>query len=328
MQVDRALAEEIRAAWAEVPPPAADDFTARDPLDTAAAARARTDWLGRDWRAIDAAFLAPRTDWPCFGPRALHYFLPGFLLAALEPGAHRSHVDVILILGPSAHRIAQGEPDPQLEARVAPLDPRQRACAAATLAHLVDRTDATPYVRWCAAIALEHAWGGSDVARAFLAELRWWTRPAAEDLERETLIETIELAFAAVPPPAADDLRGSDHGDEPYEVELGFRGVDWRHASPTLLNVHDAALAFLSHAAHRYYLPAFLIADVLELLRATDPVFYLTHGLDRADADERFAVFGPAERAAIVAYLRWRQDDPYDSDRIAQALDAFWATEN
>jgi hypothetical protein len=324
MHVDRALADEIRAAWARVPPPAAADFDGGDARDAAIATRVRRDWLGRDWRAIDAGFLASRTDWPYFGANALRYFLPAFLLAALEPGAHRSHVDVIMLLGPSAHLIAAGQPDPRLAARVAPLDDEQRRCAAATLAHLVDRGDATPYVRWCAAIALEHAWGGSDVARAFLAELRWWTRPAAVEPGRELLIEIIEDAFAATPPPAPDDVRGSDQGDEPYEVELGFRGVDWRHASPTLLNVHDAALAFLSHAAHRYYLPAFLIADVLELLRATDPVFYLTHGLERPDADERFAAFTPAERAAVARYLRWRQDDPYDRDRIEEALVGFW----
>ena len=88
--------------------------------------------------------------------------------------------------------------------------------------------------------------------------------------------------------------------------------------------MHDAALAFLSHAAHRYFLPAFLIADVLDLLRNADPVFYLTHGLDREDADERFAALTPAERAAVASFLRWRNDDPFDQDRIDQALAAFW----
>jgi hypothetical protein len=328
MHVDRALADEIRAAWARVPPPVAADFEAGDARDAAIAVRVRRDWLGRDWHAIDAGFLAPRTDWPYFGPGALHYFLPAFLLAALEPAAHRSQVDVIMILGPAAHRVAAGLPDERLAARVALLDEDQRRCAAGTLANLVDRADATPYVRWCAATALEHAWGGSEVARAFLADLRWWTRPMAVEPGRELLIEIIEDAFAAAPPPAEDDLRGSDQGDEPFEVELGFRGVDWRHASPILLNVHDAALAFFSHTAYRYYLPAFLIADVLELLRATDPVFYLTHGLERPDADERFSAFTAEERAAVARYLRWRQDDPYDRDRIEEALGRFWAPEN
>ena len=324
LHLDRALADEIRAAWAQVPEPTAADFEAHDLRDAATATRVRGDWLGRDWRTVDAAFLEHRTDWPHFRPAALHYFLPAFLLAALEPDAHRSHVDVIMILGPAAHRIARGLRDDRLEARIARLDPFQGRCAAATLGHLVERADATPYVRWCAAIAIEHVWGGSDPARAFLDELRTWRRPPAIRPEREQLIEAIEAAFAATPPPAADDVRGSEQGDEPYEVELGFRGVDWHAASPVLLNVHDAALAFLSHAAHRYFLPAFLIADVLELLRVADPVFYLTHGLGRADADDRFTIFSPEERTAIIAYLRWRQDDPYDRERIQDALDSYW----
>ncbi|HTJ47278.1 MAG TPA: DUF6714 family protein [Kofleriaceae bacterium] len=324
MIVDRALADAIRGAWAHVPPPLAVDFEAKDDPDHAIATRVRGDWLGRDWRAIDGAFLSPRTDWPYFRGPALHYFLPAFLLAALEPDAHRAHIDVIMILGPAAHRVAAGLRDDRLDARLAPLDPHQREVAAKVLAHLVDRSDATPYVRWCAATAIETAWGGGEAARAFLAELRWWSRPPAPDDLRETLIELIETSFADTPAPSDDDLRGSDQGDEPYEVELGFRGVAWKHASPMLLNVHDAALAFLSHAAHRYFLPAFLIADVLELLRAADPVFYLTHGLGRADADDRFAIFSPEERTAIIAYLRWRQDDPYDRERIQDALDGFW----
>src|SRR5262249_17670226 len=97
-----------------------------------------------------------------------------------------------------------------------------------------------------------------------------------------------------------------------------------RYASPVLLNVHDAALAFFSHAAHRYYLPAFLIADVLDLLRTADPIFYLTHGLDREDADERFDLFTTDERAAVADYLRWRAADPFDRDRIERALEDFW----
>jgi hypothetical protein len=325
VRLDRALADEIRAAWAQVEPPVADDFAADDPRDAAACERVRHAWLPRDWRTIDAAFLEHRTDWPFMRARALHYFLPAFLLAALEPDAHRSHVDVIMILGPSAHLIARGQRDDRLEARVALLDPFQGRCAAATLAHLVERGDATPYVRWCSAIAIEHVWGGSDPARAFLAELRAWRRPPAPDFERELVIDHLERAFAATPAPASDDVRGSDQGDEPYEVELGFRGVDWRAASPMLLNVHDAALAFLSHAAHRYFLPAFLIADVLDLLRTADPVFYLTHGLDREDADERFDLFTAGERAAVAGYLRWRaNDDPFDSARIDRALEEFW----
>jgi hypothetical protein len=324
VHLDRTLADQIRAAWAKVEPPVAADFDPHDLRDAAAATRVRGDWLGRDWRTVDAAFLADRTDWPYMRPRALHYFLPAFLLAALEPDAHRSHADVIMILGPSADRVAAGQRDDRLEERVALLDPFQGRCAAATLAHLVDRADASPFVRWSAAVAVEHVWGPSDVARSFLAELRWWERPAPPDRERAALIDEIDRAFADTPYPGDGALRGSNVGDEPYQVELGFRGVDWQRASPMLLNVHDAALAFLSHAGFRYFLPAFLVADLLALLRAADPLYYLTHGLERPDAAERFEGFTGEERAAVAAYLRWREADPYEQDQIDRALEEFW----
>ena len=327
LRADRPLADEIRAAFADVPPPTDADFDPVDPKDAPTCEKVRRDWLARDWRSLDAAFLDTRTEWPFFRPRAMHYFMPAFLLAALEPGAHRAHVDAIMILGPAAHTLALGTRDDRLEERLAPLDRYQGRCAAALLAHLVTRADAAPYVRWCAAIALEHVWGGHPAARALLDELVSWRRPRADDDARERLIETIEAGFAATPAPAPDDLRGSELGEEPYEVELSFRGVDWRHASPLLLNIHDAALAFLSHAAHRYFLPAFLVADVLELLRVTDPVYYLTHGLARGDADDRFALFTPPERAAVVAYLQWRADDPVEHDAIERALAEFWDAE-
>ena len=324
VHLDRALADQIRTAWAKVAAPEAADFAPVDPRDAAACSRVRGDWLLRDWHTVDAAFLADRTDWPYMRPRALHYFLPAFLLAALEPDAHKSHVDVIMILGPSPHLVAAGQRDDRLEERVALLDPFQGRCAAATLAHLVDRADASPFVRWSAAVAVEHVWGPSDVARSFLAELRWWERPELPRDERAELIDRIDRAFADTPYPGDGALRGSDVGDEPYQVELGFRGVDWRRASPLLLNVHDAALAFLSHAGFRYYVPAFLVADLLGLLRAADPLFYLTQGLARPDAAERFDGFTADERAAVAAYLRWREADPFERDRIDRALEEFW----
>src|SRR5689334_2558018 len=102
LRADRTLAEEIRAAWEHVPPPTDRDFDPRDGKDVDFCDHARRDWLARDWRHIDSAFLDKRTDWPFFRPAALHYFLPAILLAALEPGAHRTHVDAIMILGPHA----------------------------------------------------------------------------------------------------------------------------------------------------------------------------------------------------------------------------------
>lgn len=93
----------------------------------------------------------------------------------------------------------------------------------------------------------------------------------------------------------------------------------------------------------RYYLPAYLLADLDGRLHQSDPVFHLWHGLDDETRDEpvnprryggwtwfeaiseRLGSFPPAEVAAIVAYLRYKAErDGLARPRIEQALRNFW----
>lgn len=155
-------------------------------------------------------------------------------------------------------------------------------------------------------------------------------------------------AFAAVPHPGDERLRNSNEGDEPFLVERDFRGKhDWRLLTAEFIdNSPDglaSALNFFSHAAFRFYLPAYLLADIEGKLERTDPVFHLTHGLERASADkpinpqrygdetwsayarERFANFTREEAAAVVAYLKFkRQMDEFTCQEIDDALQNYW----
>jgi hypothetical protein len=159
----------------------------------------------------------------------------------------------------------------------------------------------------------------------------------------------IREAFADTPYPGDEALVRSQ-GDEPDEVVELFRGrTDWRALPADFVDragaASPSALSFFSAGAFRFYLPAYLMADLDGALEYTDPLFYLFHGLDDATRgesvhvpgagpttwwgvqQEHLAGFTAAEAAAIVAYLRWRMagDEPDFARRsVQQALDNYW----
>jgi hypothetical protein len=165
----------------------------------------------------------------------------------------------------------------------------------------------------------------------------------------ETIKTLIQHAFVDTPYPGDDALVRSA-GDEPDEVDDLFRGRnDWRALPAEFIDragaASPSALSFFSAAAFRFYLPAYLIADLDRKLMYTDPLFYLYFGLDQktrtqsvnvpgrgastwwAVQQEHLADFTPREAAAIVAYLRWRteQDEPEFSRRsVHEALESYW----
>lgn len=166
------------------------------------------------------------------------------------------------------------------------------------------------------------------------------------------LVNVIRDAFSAVEYPGDWCLAGSTEGKEPRLLAGEFAGKDdWRRLDASFLDEapggFGTALSFFSDEAFRFYLPAYLVADVEGKLARADPVFHLTHGLDDASREERinprrygertwldhakhrFAVFDDAQRAAIAAYLRHKLATgtlvDFEAARVEQALDAYWA---
>jgi hypothetical protein len=178
--------------------------------------------------------------------------------------------------------------------------------------------------------------------------------------ELETLIGEIRRAFSSTPRPADPFLAGSRDGCEPEEAVAPFRGREWASLDASMLDANYDSLSFFSEGALRYFMPAYLIADVRKQLRTADPVFHLTHGLTafessievggrvwirrhggdallnprrygaitwRDHARFRLSVFSREEAAAIVAYLEWRASDPerdFDREAIGAAVGEFW----
>jgi hypothetical protein len=155
-------------------------------------------------------------------------------------------------------------------------------------------------------------------------------------------------AFADIEYPGDWCLRRSNEGDEPFLLEDEFKGkADWHALDRKFLDQAPAgfgtALCFFSDEAFRFYLPAYLIADIDAPLERHDLTFQLTYGLtdsempqqsnprrygDRTLFDEsryRFATFNKAQVAAIVAYLEFkREQDEDEQERIDESFKNYW----
>lgn len=167
-------------------------------------------------------------------------------------------------------------------------------------------------------------------------------------MTRAEVAELIRVAFSDTPPPARDNLRNSSQSDEPFLVEEAFAGeTDWRTLTPEFLDAapdgFGSALSFFSNAAFRFFLPAYLVADLEGRLECVDPSFHLCHGFDDETgqaqvnptlygqrtwgqhARQRFAGFTRAEAEAVVAYLRLKAaENVFREPVITKALRNFW----
>ena len=165
----------------------------------------------------------------------------------------------------------------------------------------------------------------------------------------EQLQDQIRRAFTTTERPPPGTIHTSNESDEAGPLlEADFAGVtDWRDLDAPFLDQapsgYGSALSFFSDEAFRYFLPAYLLADLDDQLDRPDPTFHLCHGLTDALADQpvnprrygartwaeaaraRLAGFTTAEAAAITAYLEHRAVvDEINRDDIRQALARYW----
>lgn len=162
------------------------------------------------------------------------------------------------------------------------------------------------------------------------------------------LKQLIRNSFSDVERPPPWCLSNGVEGDECEALRRDFEDVPaWDSLTPEFLdktpNGLGSALSIFSDEAFRYYLPAFVIADLDGCLQRSDPVFHLTHGLDQSKdvkintrrygertfgdlAHYRFSVFDRKQATAILEYLLYRAalDEP-DVPSIRLAIDTYWA---
>lgn len=122
-------------------------------------------------------------------------------------------------------------------------------------------------------------------------------------MTKEEIAAKIEAAFADTPSPGTeyDDISATKYDDE--GIVDYFRATTWRGHRVQDLRCHEAALSFFTDKAFRYWLPAFMIAE-LESPEQADIIangiaFHLTEG---SGADARLREFAPHELEAIALF--------------------------
>lgn len=179
-------------------------------------------------------------------------------------------------------------------------------------------------------------------------------------ISKEEVINQILSAFGKNEYPGDNFLQGSFEGSEPYEEVAAFKGKPhWETLDSGILDAHSSALSFFSEGAFRYFLPAYLIADLRGELVTAEPLFHLTGfsvtsiqipansrvfnrksggstlmnprrygAMTFADYKRyRLSVFTREEAGAIVAYLNYmRETDTHriNTAQIGEALNTFW----
>lgn len=164
---------------------------------------------------------------------------------------------------------------------------------------------------------------------------------------KESVIKNIQNAFADNEFPGRDYLQGSYEGSEPFdEIEPFKSQKDWREIPSQVLDRQASALNFFSEAGLRFFLPAYLVADLNDELQSADPLFVLVHGFSDVAVEHsiggqvyvrragkrafvnprryggmtfydyacyRLSIFTREEVRAIVEYLRYKRDlDPME----------------
>ncbi len=179
--------------------------------------------------------------------------------------------------------------------------------------------------------------------------------------DKQFALDRIYSAFQDVEFPGEHFLQGSYEGAEPYEEIAPFQEhKDWRTLDANFLDTHASSLSFFSEAGFRFFLPAYLIADLNDQLMTADPLFHLTHGFFDTTVNDsirdrvfvlksgksvllnprrygamtfkdyarfRLSIFTREEAGAIISYLEFKRDQ--DADGIVQpsidaALNSFW----
>jgi hypothetical protein len=342
------LLKAIHAAFGTLPVPPARSLLSY--ADSSAQAF-RTELAGKRWQDLSASFWTKR--WACccyLSPEAYRYYLPSLLVAALQefPSDDGLVSSVVFHLRPDFHPLYYQGEDSVLRARLSILSTDQYRAVSAFLGLAFDQL---PRLRHLAAQALHWGWNTLDTpalqaVEAYYHELQSFFYPEPEDPETLALCREITTAFAHTPYPGDNRLCGSGVGDEPAEMAMELRGVQWQSAHPTLLAQCYSALSFLSAEGFRYFLPAFLLADLLddEFDTGSDanPTFHLTYGFERPerqmDAVEKFALYRAAgilpdlakqlglsnrEMQEMLERQQEQPDLPEQADRRARSMRRF-----
>ena len=123
-------------------------------------------------------------------------------------------------------------------------------------------------------------------------------------MPKEEVAGQIEAAFADTPSPGTeyDDISATKYDDE--GIVDYFRGKTWRGHRVQDLRRHSAALSFFTTKAYRYWLPAFMLAELEHPVEADIIGESIAFDFTKSEgADARLGQFAPDELGAIAAFF-------------------------
>ncbi len=116
----------------------------------------------------------------------------------------------------------------------------------------------------------------------------------------------------------------------------------WRNLDAGMLDRYYSSPSFFDDKGMRFHIPAYMIADLMGLLKTADPVFFLWHGLTtdesvqdsesikwRDYAKDRFKLLNSAQRRAVREYLMFRlAGNHINAAEIELAIKNYWKMDN
>ena len=154
-------------------------------------------------------------------------------------------------------------------------------------------------------------------------------------LERKALCAKIVEAFHGVSLEGGIGLRQADGIDSSKSEDVcrllreGDEKDDWNQIPQDDLDRYFSSLTFLDPDGMRFYLPAFLLADLAQRgSNCIDQFDMLTSLIDLSDhSKSQFSHLSLQQRSVVADYLRYVQDQPGNwlyVHRIDYALESFW----
>ncbi len=346
--------QEVINAFSELESPDPRNIIGSSKGDEEGEETIRRELAGKTWLSLDSKFLQDYWSSFCYlSAEGYRYYLPALLIKCLENLSENNELvhPTVYSLAPSYWNLCFVGKDEYFEYQTSQFEPEQYGAVCSFLG-LVLYTIPDRALRFMSAKALKWGWNKQHhpaltKCHEFYRNLHNYQYPPSGNQQVKDLIEQIKVAFDETPYPGDERLCGSDQGDEPAEYALEFRGLSWKTIHPDFLAYHSDSLSFFTDEGFRYFLPAYLIADVMipELEGAwsnANPVFHLTYGLVEKKDDEsgydmednfdwyeiatrKFSHFNLQERKAIITYLRYASDsNEYYRQDINEALERYW----
>ena len=288
--------QEVLDAFSKLGLPRRNQIIGPPQGDKAGERRIQRELAGKEWLSLDAKFLGER--WPAFcylSAEGYRYYLPALLMKCLDDFSEQSDLvhSMVFALAPSYWHLYYRGQDEDFIYQTSLFNAEQYGAVCSFLGLAFDLL---PWFQYHSAQALKWGWNKQphpalDKCREYFARLHHYQYPPSSDPQVRSLIEQIRAAFKSTPYPGDNQLCGSDQGDEPAQCALALRGLNWQAIHPQLLAYEYTSLSFLTNEGFRYFLPAYLVADLMEDELKTntnmDPVFHLTNGLAPDSTNQR-----------------------------------------